>query len=76
MIRAICLDLNGETFDQRIRRMPDKLKRKHLVFLRLFETVEAVSFAIKMKKLPYLGKGKNVYFKKEEIRKWLKTREI
>jgi len=75
MVNRRYLDFNGESFDQRLARFPEMLTRKHLISLRLFDTLECVNFAIKRGKVPYVKRGQLIHFPKAEIKKWLKNRD-
>lgn len=72
----IALDLRDESFNQRLNRLPDILTRNHLVTLRLFQTIDAVNFAVQRNKIPFIKKGRKVNFDKRAIKQWLKTRDL
>jgi len=72
----LALDLRGESLDQRLKRMPDTMTPYDLVKLRLYENIDSVVFAVKRGKLPAIFNGKDIHFKKIEIKRWLKTRDI
>ncbi len=75
MVTVRALDFNGETFEQRLGRMPDIMTRKHLISLRLFDNLDEINFAIKRGKIPAIVRGRDVHFDKKEIKKWLLTRD-
>lgn len=75
-MRHIAIDLRKETFLQRFEAMPSVLNCNDLVKLRLFETTDAVRWAIKLNKIPYFIKNRKPYFHKNEIRNWIKTRNL